>query len=260
MASTISSALKERVIKALPQSVRDRMLRVLAPAARQQFDELAHHYSKAPNMEIGFRKLKARGFNPASVADIGAFEGDWTRMAHHLWPNAKKHIFEANTQKEAILQKVSDEVGASLNIALMGPEDGREVTFFVMESGSSILAENSQRTRETETRLMARLDTLLAGQPVEFLKLDVQGFELEVLAGATETLKSAQAVLLEVSLIAINKGAPLMSDVVAFMKERGFEVLDILEIHHRPLDKATNQVDLLFVPGSSEFLQDTRHW
>lgn len=258
--SKVSSALKSALGTMLNQPTRDRLLRVLAPMARSQFDALAHQYAHAPHMELGFQKLAKRGFSPKTIVDVGAFEGDWSRMVHGIWPDARQFIFEANRQKETKLQSVADEIGASLQIALMGPEDGTEVTFFVMESGSSVMPENSGLDRKEETLKTARLDTLLAGQTVDFLKLDVQGFELEVLAGAEETLANAQAVLLEVSLIAINEGAPIMSDVVAFMKDRGFEVQDILEIHHRPLDKATNQVDLLFVPAKSSLLADTRHF
>lgn len=259
MASFLSSILKTTLQKGLSQPAKDRLLRVLAPMARTQFDTLAHLYAHAPHTEIGLQKLAKRGFQPKTIADVGAFHGDWSRMVHRIWPTAQKFIFEANSLKEERLRTLASEIGATFHLVLMGPEDGKEVSFFVMESGSSVLEENSQLQRKEETRQTARLDTLLAGQSIDFLKLDVQGFELEVLAGAPETLKTAQAVLLEVSLIAINDGAPIMSEVVAFMKQHGFEVLDILEIHHRPLDKATNQVDLLFVPATSPLLADKRH-
>lgn len=259
MANPISALLKGALQKGMSQAARDRLLRVLAPMARAEFAELAHLYAHAPHTRIGLEKMAKRGFQPKTIADVGAFNGDWSRMVHAIWPQAQKHIFEANSLKEERLRKLAGEIGADFHLALMGPEDGKEVSFFVMESGSSVLEENSQTQRQEETRQTARLDTLLDGQTIDFLKLDVQGFELEVLAGAPKTLETAQAVLLEVSLIAINDGAPVMSEVVAFMKARGFEVMDILEIHHRPLDKATNQVDLLFVPGSSPLLADKRH-
>jgi len=157
--------------------------------------------------------------------------------------------------------KLSPEIwGASLEIALMGPEDDVQTKFHVMESGSSVLSENSPLDRVTETIPTRRLDTLLKGQSVDFLKLDVQGFELQVLNGGQAALHGAQAVLLEVSLLRINEGAPLMAEVVSYMSERGFDVLDVLEIHHRPLDGATNQIDLLFAPKDSMLFSDTRHF
>lgn len=169
-------------------------------------------------------------------------------------------MVEANAGKESVSKPVAQALGASLEFALLGPEDDVATKFHVMESGSSVLPENSPLERDVKTIATRRLDTLLNGRGADFLKLDVQGFELEVLNGAPEALQQAQAVLLEVSLLEINAGAPIMSDVVAYMKAKEFEVLDILEIHHRPLDGATNQVDLLFAPSSSPLFSDTRHF
>ena len=54
---------------------------------------------------------------------------------------------------------------------------------------------------------------------VQLLKLDVQGYELEVLKGADGLLSAAEVVLLEASLIPVNKGCPLIADVIRFMDE-----------------------------------------
>lgn len=260
MVRSIRNFSKRAFAVGLTQGQKDRMLRVLTPLARDQFDILAHYYARAPHMKLGLEKLAARGFVPKTIVDVGAFEGQWSQMVHEIWPDAAQVLIEANAEKKAILKPVADELDAVLEFALLGPEDGVETTFYVMESGSSVLPENSPLSREAKTIPTQRLDTLLNGRGADFLKLDVQGFELEVLNGAPETLKQANAVLLEVSLLEINAGAPIMSDVVAYMKAKGFEVLDILEIHHRPLDKATNQVDLLFAPAVSPLFSDTRHF
>jgi hypothetical protein len=79
------------------------------------------------------------------------------------------------------------------------------------------------------------------------LKIDTQGYELQVLAGASKTLEKAQLVILEVALIEINCGGPVLHEVIAYMYVRGFVVYDIVETHRRPLDGALSQVDLLFV-------------
>jgi len=55
-----------------------------------------------------------------------------------------------------------------------------------------------------------------------FLKLDVQGYELEVLRGGNNLLSKTEVVVLECSLIEYNTGAPLIADVISFMKDRGF--------------------------------------
>lgn len=251
---------KSMINAGLSQSQKNQLLRVIAPMAREQFEELAHHYARAPHMKLGLQKLAARGLAPDTIVDVGAFEGGWSQMVHDIWSGAAQVMVEANPTKEPALKAVAERLGARLEIALLGPEDGVEKDFYVMESGSSVLPENSPSARDVHTIPTRRLDTLLGEGGVDLLKLDVQGFELEVLKGAPETLKQVQAVVLEVSLLEINAGAPLMAEVVAFMKAERFEVADLLEVHHRPLDKATNQIDLLFAPAGSPLFSDTRHF
>lgn len=61
------------------------------------------------------------------------------------------------------------------------------------------------------------------GEPV-FLKLDTQGFEREVLAGAGKTMLSTAGIQIEMSLKPLYVGQPLLEDWLTIMKERGFEL------------------------------------
>jgi hypothetical protein len=78
------------------------------------------------------------------------------------------------------------------------------------------------------------------------LKLDTQGYEIEILKGAPKLLQQVEVVLLEASLIPINKGAPLFSDVVEFMSGCSFRLFDITSQVRRK-DRVLWQTDLLFV-------------
>ena len=242
----------------LPQGIRNKIFHLGFNCANDEFLKFAYEYAYAPSMERGLRALSKRGLKPECIVDVGAFEGNWSALAHGIWPDAKIVMLEANDEKAPILEPKALAMGADLEIALIGPREGQELVFHVMESGSSVLEEHSTFDRKTETKVTRHLDGVLNGRKADLLKLDVQGFELEVLRGGEDTLRQAQAVLMEVSLIEINEGAPLCAEVVTFMRERGFEVCDILEIHRRLLDQATNQIDVLFVPKTSSLLADTR--
>jgi hypothetical protein len=91
------------------------------------------------------------------------------------------------------------------------------------------------------------------------LKVDVQGTELDVLEGATQTMKLTELVLLEVSFFEFLKGSPQFYDVVAYMKQKGFVVYDIYAGHPRPLDGALGQCDLAFVKVDGMFRRDHRY-
>jgi hypothetical protein len=94
----------------------------------------------------------------------------------------------------------------------------------------------------------------------QHLKIDAQGYELEILKGSTLLIESIDAILLEIALIEINEGAPLLHEVLPFMRSIGFVAYDVLEIHRRPLDRALNQIDVLFVRVDSPLLSDKRHF
>ncbi len=107
-------------------------------------------------------------------------------------------------------------------------------------------ADSNLQVREIET---ARLDTLVARERLaapDLIKIDVQGAELDVLAGATETLQAASALIVEVSLVDYNKSAPLMAEVIAAIDRAGFRCADLCEVHRTDRGFVL-QLDLLFV-------------
>jgi FkbM family methyltransferase len=82
-----------------------------------------------------------------------------------------------------------------------------------------------QRSEQVEVR---RLDTVLDTLPLNvsngriYLKLDTQGWDLEVLAGALGVLNRISALQTEVSVQPIYEGMPAMADSLAAIAERGF--------------------------------------
>jgi hypothetical protein len=83
------------------------------------------------------------------------------------------------------------------------------------------------------------------------VKLDVQGYELEVLRGATRTLESAEVIVMELSLLEYNRGAPLLGQVLAEVGALGYTIYDICGQHRRPASRALLQVDAVFVREDS---------
>jgi len=134
---------------------------------------------------------------------------------------------------------------------------------FVQRNGIRLIGIERAKSAKTddESRRLARIDTVLGNveSPV-FLKVDTQGYELEILKGSKKLLPDIEAILLEVAIIEINEGAPLLHEVLGFLKSIGFVTYDILEIHRRPLDQALNQIDILFLRENSSLIADKRHF
>lgn len=121
-------------------------------------------------------------------------------------------------------------------------------------TGASIYKENTEwygegmyETVRVQTRTLDSLN-LFDQESIDLIKIDVQGSELDILNGATETMKRTEYVSCEVALVEYNKGAPLIGDVVDKMRDLGFCIIDIVEYHSFPqlYGGAYFQLDLLF--------------
>jgi FkbM family methyltransferase len=214
-----------------------------------------------PSVEGALLALRRRGFSPRTCVDVGAYRGEWTRMFRDIFPAARVLMVEAQEPLRAQLAPFAARSGGAVEfeIGLLGPADGLKLAFHEMETGSSVFAESSSVPRRIVERESRTLDALLAGRPayrpLSFLKLDVQGYELQVLEGARETLASTEAVLLEASLVPINAGCPLVAEVLAYLQQRGFRLVDFCS-QIRRTDGVLWQTDLLLLHERSAFLPD----
>jgi len=215
-----------------------------------------------PSQELSLKRIKHKGFDPKTCLDIGAYEGNWTVEFKHIFPNSAVLMLEGQTEKEPFLISTKKKFNnVDYKIALMGANDEATVTFNKYATASSVLAEHNITGAKTETRKLIALDTLVASTDFarpSFIKIDTQGYELEILKGGKKTLASAEFVLLEVSFLDIYINCPLAADVVSFMDEQGFVIYDICTLMKRPLDGALFQSDFLFIAKESRFRKDKR--
>lgn len=246
-----------RVGSILPAWIKESMVKLAAMLAPEEFLNYSHVEAEAPHPEASLRALSDYGFEPEFIVDVGAYEGEWTRMVSAIWPHSRVLMVEPNSSKKDLLKGQCQSGRVELVTELLGSTDGQVVEFNVMETGSSVYSEQSDVARIVEKRKLRALDTLVGGRRVDLLKIDTQGYEMQVLKGAEGILQHAEVVLLELSLIEINRGAPLIAEMIAFMNDKGYVLFDIIEFHRRPQDKALWQLDGLFVRADSRFRRDT---
>lgn len=189
----------------------------------------------------------------ATVLDVGAFRGDFARAAIEAWPDARVLSFEPLEPKP----DDTDTGRWTWFPTALGQQDGR-VTIHRNEfvPSSSILpmarlhATAFPYTRDvTEAEVgIIPLDEFaaLVDEPA-LLKIDVQGYELQVLRGAVATLTRCQAVVLEVSWETLYHGAPTPTELATFLQASGFEhVARVDSLYHPKSPKLLLQSDELW--------------
>jgi FkbM family methyltransferase len=240
-----------RLLKIVPASLRETLLRQSVAIA----EEDAKFRAGQPTMWGSLRNL-ADWFAPGGIIDIGANVGDWSRGASEIF-SCPIHMIEAQPSLEPRLKAT----GFPYTLTLLGPEYRASVPFHLAGTGSSVMEEVTGFSTGAISLPMRRLDDLELGLDAPLLmKLDVQGYEVQVLSGAEETLRQTEVILSEVSLLEYNRGQPLMHEIIAWLAERDFLPFDICGGLRRASDKALFQTDMIFVRSDSELRAKRKFW
>lgn len=205
-----------------------------------------------------FEHLRKLNMQFATVVDVGVAFGSPALYASNR--SAKFYLVEPVPSCKSRIEALAAKLGGEAFNVAAGATDG-QMDFFVHQdvSGSSAYRqiEGAFFDGERVTVPVRRLDTLIPSsiQRPALLKIDTQGAELEVLAGATELLGSIDVVIIEVSFHQFRDAAPEFDDVVGRMSQLGFRAYEILEGHYRYADNALAQVDIAFVRADSPLRQ-----
>ncbi len=147
-------------------------------------------------------------------------------MARELWSGARIIHFDGTKELEFLYQ----EQGLEFFPAILS-DDVKLVKWYTnprCPGGNSYYKENTPAfPPECYTaQFTLVLDQLVKqyGLPLpDFIKLDVQGAEVDILQGATETIKNCKRILAELQRVDYNAGAPKAKDVLNYMSSIGFE-------------------------------------
>lgn len=204
---------------------------------------------------IEFLELAKENGSIKTMFDLGANAGTWSLLADTLIPNTVIHAFEPIPKyQENFLHTTKNLSNTTLHKVGVGAENKKAKFNFAGHSSSFLevsqnllkMFPNEKKVGEIEVD-MVRLDDYVIKNKIAFpdlMKLDVEGYELEVLKNATECMRHCQYIILEVSFIERHIGQPLFHEVVAFMGQQQFHLHAFP--YKMPLAQPIFMADVLF--------------
>ena len=193
-----------------------------------------------------------------SVIDIGANRGQFALAARSQFPQSKIISFEPLTEPANVFRRVfkSDPLTCLHQIAI-GPEE-KYLSMHVSraDDSSSFLPISTLQsklfpgTEEREIR-MVKIAPLLSVLDVKeiispaLLKIDVQGFELDVLKGCEDSLDKFTQIYIECSFVELYDNQALAHDIISWLEKRGFFLSGIYNLSYYR-DNTAIQGDFLF--------------
>jgi FkbM family methyltransferase len=198
--------------------------------------EQAHAYE---HIENACKIAKNRLFTEGSILDVGGGQATTAQLFSRYFPTAPVFIFEPilSNFKEIEKQSVGQTTWRLVNKAVGSSVGETFINIASHVTASSLLEMNADAegygnllvTEKKEAIKVTTLDAEIPNNtPISILKMDVQGFELEVLKGAKETLKRTEIVILEINNHDGYKNAPTYFELDAFLREANFQLHDLL--------------------------------
>jgi len=179
-----------------------------------------------PVERIDFSNMSGGDF--AHVIDVGVADG--TPDLYNRFPNAFLDLFEPHPKYQDELEAtVMRSRPGRLHRMGLGSVEGTAKLYLKGRTGSSLGVDKGQGSIEVPVR---RLDTVLEADSIRrpcLLKIDTEGYELEVLKGAVGIMQHIDCVATELHFTTPQLYRP--HDLITFLDGLGFEMSEMLDYH-----------------------------
>ena len=199
------------------------------------------------------------GFPADLIVDAGANRGHFSLAARHYHPQARIIAFEPQPRPASVFRRIfAKDPKVVLHACALGTQKGSAVMQVSGQDHSSSMLPISelQSSYFSGTAAAGTLDVAvapltdfvgaddLAGPSL--LKIDVQGFELEVLKSAIPILSGFDRVYVELSFVTFYEGQPLVDEIIGFLRAQGFVMTGFYNARYDVRNGAVLQADFLF--------------
>ncbi len=192
------------------------------------------------------------------VIDVGANRGQFSLVCRELYPKAAVVAFEPQDGPASVYRALfTGDTRVRLHVNALAPVRGRlTMNISARDDSSSLLPISEAQIDNFPGTQAVGVREVTAGplgdfvQVSEFgsrclLKIDVQGFELEVLKAADSLLHGFQWIYVECSFVPLYEGQALAPEIIAWLADRHFSPAGRFNAMYTR-DGGLLQADLLF--------------
>ena len=211
--------------------------------------------STRSTMKGGLKWLCSHEGHIKTVLDVGASNGCWSKECMNFFPEANYVLFEPQPVHSDALDSFAKSCKQTVTLIkkAVGASEGH--TFFdAADPFGGALARNDEGANTIKVGLTT-IDATVSQLEIEgpyLLKLDTHGFEKSILEGARNTLENTDTLIIEAYNYRITDEAFLFWELCAFLSDRGFRPIDLVDVMHRQYDNSLWQMDLFFIRSTWE--------
>jgi len=187
-----------------------------------------------------FEAIQRAGFAPRHIVDVGAYRGAWTRSAIRFFPKAQYTLIEPQYHLKVHTQ---DLFATGYKIRWVNAAAGDQAGTFPFtiasrDGSSSLVFTQNEAPASAAHRVLVQVITLndlfpSGTEPFpDLVKIDAEGFDLKVLAGASELLGKTDVFLIEAMVCGPYENSAL--EVMEFMADAGYRLIDITSLERSP--------------------------
>jgi FkbM family methyltransferase len=216
---------------------------------------LAQADSSVNGLDRFFGALKNLDFRPKHIVDVGANKGSWTRKALLYFPDAQYTLVEPQDHLKVHIQDLLDR-GYKITWINAGVADKSGVLPFTIsyrDDSSTFAPTQVDAGAPTISVSVKTLNEIVSGSNAplpEVVKIDAEGFDLKVLAGASDLLSKTDILFVEATVCCVGYENTI-ARVVRRMDEAGYRVVDITDINRSPKYGVVWLCELAFLRNAS---------
>jgi FkbM family methyltransferase len=184
----------------------------------------------------------------ATVIDVGASNGMWTRQVLNHFAAPEFFLIEAQRAHEPALAAFAAENPRVRYTLCAAADRPGEVHFHAGDPFGGLAAHTAfpEHNVVVPARTLDEITATHALHPPYFVKLDTHGFEEQILSGAAQTLRQTSLAVIEAYNHRMGHDNLLFPELCALMADRGFRCIDFFDPLYRPHDGSFWQADFAF--------------